>query len=71
MVGGPGVDLEHAGETIYLIWPGNTPGSPRRNWKVVLGRGMDGWMDGCFCKREIFVFEENLKVCFHFVIMGY
>jgi len=29
--GDPGADPEPAGGIIYLIWPGNASGSPRRN----------------------------------------
>ncbi len=42
LIGDPGVDPEHAGEIIYLIWPGNASGSPRRSWKMLLGRGASG-----------------------------
>ncbi len=56
LVGDPRVDPEHAGEIIYLIWPGNTSGSPRRSWKTLLGSLLpprpspgkaaeNGWMD--------------------------
>ncbi len=34
----PGLDPEHARQ----IWPGNSLGSPRRGWKMLLGRGASG-----------------------------
>lgn len=36
----PRADPEHAGELIYLIWPWNTLGSPRRGWIMWLGRSL-------------------------------
>ena len=38
----PGVDPEHAGGIIYLIWSGTASGSPGRSWKTLLGREMSG-----------------------------
>lgn len=36
--GDPWADPEPAGGIIYLIWPGNASGSPRRSWEVLRGR---------------------------------
>lgn len=36
------VEPELAGEIIYPILPGNTSGSPRRSWRVFLGRRTSG-----------------------------
>jgi len=38
----PGADPEPAGGIIYLIRPGNASGSPRRSWRVLLGRMKPG-----------------------------
>ena len=46
-----GGDPELTGWIIYLIWPGNTFGSPRRSWNMFLTGGvnkMDGWLDVSF-----------------------
>ena len=32
LVGDPGEDPGHAGETMSLGWPGNASGSPRKSW---------------------------------------
>lgn len=40
--GRPGVDPEHDVVIIYVTWPGNTSGSPRRNWKMLQVRGTSG-----------------------------
>ena len=42
LAGGLEVDPEHAGGIIHLIWPGNASGSPRRSWRVLLGRATSG-----------------------------
>jgi len=47
--GDPGADPEPAGQIIYLIWPGNASGSPRRSWKVLLGRRKSGGPCFAFC----------------------
>lgn len=50
LVGGdPGVDPELAGGIVNLIWPGNTSGSPRRSWKVLL-EIIDGLFTCCLNK---------------------
>ncbi len=38
----PKVDPEHTGEITYLILLGKALGSPRRSWKMLLGRGKSG-----------------------------
>ena len=42
LVGDPGVDPEHAGEIIYLIWLMNASGSPRGSCKMLQGE-RDVW----------------------------
>jgi len=38
----PGQTQNLRGGIIYLIWPGNASGSPKRNWRVLLGRWKSG-----------------------------
>lgn len=67
----------HWRDNIYPIWPGITLGSPRRGWKVLLGRGTCGipslayWMtpgkwkimDGwSHIKKEELISEWEIKV---------
>jgi len=37
---------------IYLVWPGNSSGSPRRNWRVWLGRRKPGGPCLASCHRD-------------------
>lgn len=42
LAGDTGADSELTGGTIQSIWPLNAPGSPRKNWNVLLWRGTSG-----------------------------
>lgn len=62
LVGGdPGVDPELAGGIINLIWPGNTSGSPRRSWKVLLGRDSPGLPSAADNRRIVYVQVSELS----------
>jgi len=37
---------------MYLVWPGNASGSPRRNWRVWLGRRKPGGPCLAGCHRD-------------------
>jgi len=50
--GDPGEDPEPAGGIIYLVWPGNALGSPRRHWRVWLGRRKPGGPCLAGCPRD-------------------
>ena len=50
MGGGPGVDPEYAGGLLYPFWLGNALESPRRSWRVLVGRGMSGFSIDFFFK---------------------
>ncbi len=48
----PGADPQHAGGITYLIWPGNTSGSPQRSWKELLGRRTSGLLCWACCHHD-------------------
>ena len=43
LVGDPGEDPGHAGETMSLGWPGNASRSPRKSWRSGWGEGSLGF----------------------------
>ena len=38
--------------TVYLVWPGNSLGSPRKSWKTLLGRGTSGLPCSACCHHN-------------------
>lgn len=56
------VHPELTGGIIYPMWPGNTSGSPRGSWKVLLGRSLTGIHCLARCQHNLIMLSLTLMV---------